>query len=81
MFCTSMVEVADDFNVPSYVFFTSGAAFLGFMLRIQSLNDDEEFEITESEEAELVIPSEQTSNKPPFPILHSSSLPHSPYLS
>ncbi|CAN1249960.1 UDP-glycosyltransferase 71A15 [Linum perenne] len=57
MFCTSMLEVADDFSVPSYVFFTSGAAFLGFMLRIQSLNDDEEFEITEFEEAELVIPS------------------------
>ncbi|CAN1145287.1 UDP-glycosyltransferase 71A15 [Linum perenne] len=57
MFCTSMVEVADEFSVPSYVFFTSGAAFLGFILRLQSLHDDEEYDVTESEEAELVIPS------------------------
>ncbi|KAI5668965.1 hypothetical protein M9H77_18818 [Catharanthus roseus] len=32
MFCTSMIDVANELNVPSYVFFTSSAAFLGFVL-------------------------------------------------
>ncbi|KAM0069458.1 putative flavonol 3-O-glucosyltransferase [Helianthus debilis subsp. tardiflorus] len=30
MFCTSMIDVANEFNVPTFVFFTSNAAFLGF---------------------------------------------------
>nr|AFJ52909.1 UDP-glycosyltransferase 1 [Linum usitatissimum] len=72
MFCTSMLEVADEFNVPSYIFFTSGAAFLGFMLRIQSLHDDEGFDVTESEEAELVIPS--YSNPVPRKVFPSTVL-------
>ncbi|KAF2293821.1 hypothetical protein GH714_005019 [Hevea brasiliensis] len=28
MFCTTMIDVANDFGVPSYIFFTSGAAVL-----------------------------------------------------
>nr|BBC62109.1 glucosyltransferase 9 [Nemophila menziesii] len=31
-FCTSMIDVANELNVPSYLFFPSNAAFLGFML-------------------------------------------------
>ncbi|KAJ0717084.1 putative flavonol 3-O-glucosyltransferase [Helianthus annuus] len=40
MFCASMIDVANEFNVPTFVFFTSNAAFLGFTLYIKSLCDD-----------------------------------------
>ncbi|CAI0542191.1 unnamed protein product [Linum tenue] len=59
MFCTSMLDVAEEFGVPSYLFFPSGAAFLGFMFHIQTLHDEEGFDAAaaaESTEAELVFP-------------------------
>nr|BEP30494.1 tetrahydroxychalcone 2'-glucosyltransferase-like protein [Dahlia pinnata] len=40
MFCACMIDVADEFNVPTYMFFTSNAAFLGFKFYIQTLCDD-----------------------------------------
>ncbi|CAI0542195.1 unnamed protein product [Linum tenue] len=55
MLCTSMVDVAEEFSVPSYVYFTSGAAFLGLWLHVQELHDNEGFEF-KSTEAELVFP-------------------------
>ncbi|KAK9059032.1 hypothetical protein SSX86_021651 [Deinandra increscens subsp. villosa] len=47
MFCTSMIDVANEFNISSYVFFTSGAGFLGFTLHIQTLTDDENQDIVQ----------------------------------
>ncbi|CAK7345178.1 unnamed protein product [Dovyalis caffra] len=57
MFCTSMIDVANESGVPSYVFFTSGAAFLGLEFYIQALLRDE-FDSTELKDsaAELVMP-------------------------
>nr|XP_009610762.1 anthocyanidin 3-O-glucosyltransferase 2-like [Nicotiana tomentosiformis] len=40
MLCTPLMDVADEFNIPSYVFFTSPAAFLGLMLHFQFLEDE-----------------------------------------
>ncbi|KAL3510642.1 hypothetical protein ACH5RR_030043 [Cinchona calisaya] len=40
MFSTSMIDVANELEIPSYVFFTSGAAFLGLMMHCQSLEDE-----------------------------------------
>ncbi|KAL3510640.1 hypothetical protein ACH5RR_030041 [Cinchona calisaya] len=40
MFSTSMIDVANELYIPSYVFFTSGAAFLGLMMHCQSLEDE-----------------------------------------
>lgn len=39
MFCTTMIEVANDFDVPDYVFFTSGYLFLAssFMIKISKI--------------------------------------------
>ena len=34
MFCSSMIDVANKFKVPSYIFFTSHAAYLGFLLHL-----------------------------------------------
>lgn len=39
MFCTAMIDVADEFGLPAYVFYTSGAGFLGFMFHFLSLHD------------------------------------------
>ncbi|KAF7830838.1 anthocyanidin 3-O-glucosyltransferase 2-like [Senna tora] len=39
MFCTSMIDVADEFGVPSMVFYTSGAAYLGFALHFHALRE------------------------------------------
>ncbi|XP_073156200.1 anthocyanidin 3-O-glucosyltransferase 2-like [Henckelia pumila] len=40
MFCTAMIEVANEFRVPSYICFTCGAAVLGLMLHFQRLGDE-----------------------------------------
>nr|XP_016458911.1 PREDICTED: anthocyanidin 3-O-glucosyltransferase 2-like [Nicotiana tabacum] len=40
MLCTPFMDVADEFKIPSYVFFTSPAAFLGLMLHFQFLEDE-----------------------------------------
>lgn len=37
---STLIEVADEFGVPSYVYFTSGAAFLGLTLHFQTLQDE-----------------------------------------
>ena len=59
MFCTRMIDVADEFGVPSYLFFTSSAAFLGFLLHLQFLHDYEGLDINEfkDSDAELEVPS------------------------
>ncbi|KAL3753149.1 hypothetical protein ACJRO7_000534 [Eucalyptus globulus] len=59
MFCTTMIDLADEFGVPSYVLFTSSAAFLGMMLHLQSLQDEHHVDITEYKDsaAELDFPS------------------------
>ncbi|XP_010488201.1 PREDICTED: UDP-glycosyltransferase 71B7-like [Camelina sativa] len=49
MFCTSMVDVANELGVPSYLFYTSSAGNLGLKLHIQMLYDDNKYDITESD--------------------------------
>ncbi|KAL8160463.1 hypothetical protein V2J09_002000 [Rumex salicifolius] len=39
MFCTPMVDVAEELGVPSYLFYTSGADMLTFTLRMESLGE------------------------------------------
>ncbi|ESW14543.1 hypothetical protein PHAVU_008G290200 [Phaseolus vulgaris] len=56
MFCTTMIDVADEFHVPSLVFFTSGLAFLGLTLHLHTLKEEENAEFTVSD-AEFVTPS------------------------
>ncbi|KAL3509550.1 hypothetical protein ACH5RR_028951 [Cinchona calisaya] len=59
MINTTMIDVADDFGVPSYVFFTSGAAFLGLLLHFQTLEDEQNQQVSDfvRSETELVVPS------------------------
>ncbi|KAL0369786.1 UNVERIFIED_CONTAM: UDP-glycosyltransferase 71E1 [Sesamum angustifolium] len=59
MFCTTMIDVANEFGVPTYVFFTSGASVLGLLFHFQDLRDDQNQDLTvyENSSEELSIPS------------------------
>ncbi|XP_008229641.1 PREDICTED: UDP-glycosyltransferase 71A16-like [Prunus mume] len=59
MFCTPMINVADEFQIPSYLFFTSSAASLGFSFHLQSLHDEQGKDVAEITgwDSELVVPS------------------------
>nr|UYV30540.1 UDP-glucose:flavonoid 3-O-glucosyltransferase [Begonia x semperflorens-cultorum] len=44
LLCTAMMEIGDEFGVPNYVYFASGAGFLSLMLQSPALyKDDSEF--------------------------------------
>ncbi|KAL4578177.1 hypothetical protein LXL04_014296 [Taraxacum kok-saghyz] len=53
MFCTSMIDVANDLDIPCYLFFASPAAYLGFVLHLTTLPATESFD----SETELTVPS------------------------
>ncbi|KAG5596308.1 hypothetical protein H5410_037540 [Solanum commersonii] len=58
MMYTKMIDVANEFGLPSYVFYTSGAAMLGLQLHLQSLRDDFNQDVTDymdDSEAKLSI--------------------------
>ncbi|KAJ0769963.1 putative flavonol 3-O-glucosyltransferase [Helianthus annuus] len=57
--CTGMIDVANEFNLPTYVYFTSNAAFLGFKLHFETLYVDQNQDLIEmaNSEGEIVIPS------------------------
>ncbi|KAF8408580.1 hypothetical protein HHK36_004643 [Tetracentron sinense] len=38
MFCVTMIDVANELGVPSFIYFPSGAAFLGLMLHLPTLH-------------------------------------------
>ncbi|KAI3428865.1 Glycosyltransferase [Psidium guajava] len=59
MFCTTMIDVANEFGVPTYVFYTSSAGALGLMLHLQTLRDVHSQDITELKDSdtELTVPS------------------------
>ncbi|KAJ8752706.1 hypothetical protein K2173_007016 [Erythroxylum novogranatense] len=59
MFCSTMIDVASELGVPSYIYYTSNATFLGFILHIQTLYDEKKLNFTQLEDsnAELIIPS------------------------
>ncbi|KAF3646189.1 UDP-glucose flavonoid 3-O-glucosyltransferase 6 [Capsicum annuum] len=56
MFCIVMIDVANEFGVPSYVFYTSGAASLGLQLYLQSLVILEGVHNYLDSESEVLIP-------------------------
>nr|GLL47772.1 anthocyanidin 3-O-glucosyltransferase 2-like [Ipomoea trifida] len=65
MFCTAMMDVADELGLPTYVFYTSGAAMLGLHLHLQSLRDDHGVDVTEIKDSDPDL-SISTYSKP-FP--------------
>ncbi|XP_017971939.1 PREDICTED: anthocyanidin 3-O-glucosyltransferase 6 [Theobroma cacao] len=59
MFFTALVDLANEFGVASYIFYTSSAAFLGFQFYMQALRDEQNVDITKlkGSDAEFTIPS------------------------
>nr|KYP48107.1 Anthocyanidin 3-O-glucosyltransferase 1 [Cajanus cajan] len=55
-FCVSMIDIAKEFGVPSLGFFTSGLAFLGLMLHLHTLREQDKGEFRDSH-TELATPS------------------------
>ncbi|XP_047940778.1 anthocyanidin 3-O-glucosyltransferase 2-like [Salvia hispanica] len=47
MFCLAMTDVADEFSIPAYLFFASGAGFLSLMEFMRRLTDEHRADITE----------------------------------
>ncbi|KAJ9547309.1 hypothetical protein OSB04_019852 [Centaurea solstitialis] len=56
MFCTSMIDVANEFNLPTYMFFISNAVFLGFQMHLFSLGDDQNRDLVELTNSDTTIP-------------------------
>ncbi|KAM3731697.1 hypothetical protein ACB098_11G001400 [Castanea mollissima] len=59
MFCTPMIDVANEFGIPTYIYYTSGANFLGLIFHIQTLHDEHNQDIVayKDSDTELVVPS------------------------
>ncbi|KAL0444535.1 UNVERIFIED_CONTAM: UDP-glucose flavonoid 3-O-glucosyltransferase 6 [Sesamum latifolium] len=59
MMCPSIIDVANGFGVPSYVYVTFGSAVLGLMFHLQSLRDDHNKDVTEYKnlDVEMSIPT------------------------
>ncbi|CAN8268825.1 unnamed protein product [Cochlearia groenlandica] len=73
MFCTLMTEVANEFQIPSYMFYTSSAGLLGLGFHVQTLYDENIYNVTEDDYQD----SEDVLNVPslsrPYPV---KCLPH-----
>ncbi|GAU22201.1 hypothetical protein TSUD_252290 [Trifolium subterraneum] len=73
MFCTTMIDVAKEFSVPTLVFFTSGVAFLGLSLHLHTLRERDNVDSTQLQQLrELAVPS--FTNSVPSKSLPSSVL-------
>ncbi|KAJ0775626.1 putative flavonol 3-O-glucosyltransferase [Helianthus annuus] len=62
VFCTGMIDVANEFNVPTYVFYTSNASLLGFNFYMETLCVDQDqkqdvIKLLSDSEGEMVVPS------------------------
>ncbi|MCE2055668.1 hypothetical protein HAX54_043136 [Datura stramonium] len=67
MMCTTMIDVANEFGLPTYVFYTTSAAMLGLHFHMQSLRDDFNMDITNFKDdpaLEFSVPSYFN----PFPV-------------
>ncbi|XP_031268036.1 UDP-glycosyltransferase 43-like [Pistacia vera] len=60
MFCTSMIDVANELGIPCYIYFASPASFLGFMLHFPTLDKQLATEFVDSD-TELIVPKDSTT--------------------
>ncbi|XP_059651118.1 anthocyanidin 3-O-glucosyltransferase 2-like [Cornus florida] len=71
MICSGMIDVADELGVPSYVYFTSGAGFLGLMFHLQSIHDHQNIDITRFRDSETELSVPCFANSVPSKVLPS----------
>ncbi|XP_073296595.1 anthocyanidin 3-O-glucosyltransferase 2-like [Primulina huaijiensis] len=76
MFCTTMMQVADEFRVPSYICFTCSAAVLGLMLHFQRISDEfgPEYVAAQYEGLDSEVSISTYANPYPASVLPSSVL-------
>ncbi|KAL7128721.1 hypothetical protein ABFS83_13G012900 [Erythranthe nasuta] len=55
MFCTKFADIADEFGIPAYVFFTSGACSLGFFCHLASLKFDQGQDLTQYKDSDMEL--------------------------
>ncbi|CAH8276968.1 unnamed protein product [Arabidopsis lyrata] len=55
MFCFSMIDVANEFDIPIYMFYASNATFLGITLHIQLMHDEKKYDVSELEDSWLPL--------------------------
>nr|QLF98874.1 flavonoid 2'-O-glycosyltransferase [Scutellaria baicalensis] len=55
MFCTSFIQVAEEFAIPSYVFFTSGASALGLLQHLVSLKLEHNQDLTQFKDSDVEL--------------------------
>ncbi|KAJ4894244.1 UDP-glycosyltransferase 71B2 [Raphanus sativus] len=53
MFCTDMIDVANEFDVPSYLLYTSNAMFLGIQFHFQHLYDVEKYDVSDLKDSDI----------------------------
>ena len=58
IFCVSMIDMAKELKIPSYVYLTSGASYLGIILHLQAMKDYQQKDISEyqNSDAQLSVP-------------------------
>ncbi|GKV24515.1 hypothetical protein SLEP1_g34120 [Rubroshorea leprosula] len=58
MFCTPMIDLATEFGVPSYAFFTTNLAFLALMFHLQTQRDEQNMDTSKlnDSDSELHFP-------------------------
>ncbi|KAJ4897584.1 UDP-glycosyltransferase 71B7 [Raphanus sativus] len=73
LFCTLMMDVANEFNVPTYLFYTSSAGLLGLGFHVQTLCDENRYGVSENdyEDSEDVLHVPSLTR--PYPV---KCLPH-----
>lgn len=74
MFSDKMIQVATELGLPSYVFFTSGAAFLGLMFYAQTLKDDHNCDISDFKDTETLLPVSTYAHPLPAKVLPNAML-------
>ncbi|KAG5552122.1 hypothetical protein RHGRI_010274 [Rhododendron griersonianum] len=72
MFCTPMMDVAVEFGVPSYAFFTSNATVLGLVFHLESLSPDEYHDLTELKDSDTELELPGFLNPVPVKVLPAS---------
>lgn len=55
MFSTTMIDIANEFGISTYVFFRASAAMLGLTFHLHSLSNEESLDITKYRCAELLV--------------------------
>ncbi|KAL0362152.1 UNVERIFIED_CONTAM: UDP-glycosyltransferase 1 [Sesamum calycinum] len=69
MFCTKFIQVADEFNLAAYVYFTSGAAALGLFYHLVSLRFEQDENLAKYKSSDVELPVPCFSNPVPAKVL------------